>query len=196
MSITIIGKHFLESSKVILSLQNFEKEINEITESFLKCDKNKKKILIAGNGGSCSDAEHFAGELLCTFNKKDRKPFSAIPLTSPSSALTAWCNDFEFESFFKRQVDAYGKEGDILFLLSTGGGNLTGSKPSANLVYAAEEAIKKKMKIISLVGKDGGELKKISNICIHVKSQNTAYIQEAHMSILHCICEIIDNRGA
>jgi|TARA_B100001964_G_scaffold29388_1_gene29988 D-sedoheptulose 7-phosphate isomerase len=60
-------------------------------------------------------------------------------------------------------------------------------------VYAAEEAIKKKMKIISLVGKSGGELKKNSNICIHIKSQNTAYIQEAHMSILHCICEILDN---
>ena len=190
---TIIGKHFLESSKVILSLQNFEKEINEIVESILKCDKNKKKILIAGNGGSCSDAEHFAGELLCTFDKKNRKSFSVIPLTSPSSALTAWCNDFEFESFFKRQVEAHGKESDILFLLSTGGGNLTGSKSSANLVYAAKEAIKKKMKIISLVGKGGGELIKISNVCIHVKSQNTAYIQEAHMSILHCICEIIDN---
>ena len=193
MSITIIGKHFLESSKVILSLQNFEKEIKEIVESILKCDKNKKKILVAGNGGSCSDAEHFAGELLCTFNKKNRKSFSAIPLTSPSSALTAWCNDFEFESFFKRQVDAHGKEGDILFLLSTGGGKLTGSKPSANLVYAAEEAIKKKMKIISLVGKGGGELIKISSVYIHVKSQNTAYIQEAHMSILHCVCEVIDN---
>ena len=193
MSITIIGKHFLESSKVILSLQNFEKEIKEIVESILKCDKNKKKILVAGNGGSCSDAEHFAGELLCTFNKKNRKSFSAIPLTSPSSALTAWCNDFEFESFFKRQVDAHGKEGDILFLLSTGGGNLTGSKASANLVYAAEEGINKKMKIISLVGKGGGELQKISDICINVESQNTAYIQEAHMSILHCICEMLDN---
>ena len=107
--------------------------------------------------------------------------------------MTAWCNDFEFESFFKRQVDAHGKEGDILFLLSTGGGNLTGSKTSANLVYAAEEAIKKKMKIISLVGKGGGELIKISSVYIHVKSQNTAYIQEAHMSILHCVCEVIDN---
>ena len=114
-------------------------------------------------------------------------------MTSHSAALTAWSNDFEFDSFFKRQVNAHGKEDDILFLLSTGGGNLTGSKSSANLVYAAKEGIKKKMKIISLVGKDGGELKKISNICIHVKSKNTAYIQEAHMSILHCICEMLDN---
>ena len=190
---SIVEKHFQESSRLLLSLKDFKKEINEIVESITKCDKNNKKILVAGNGGSCSDSEHFAGELLCTFNKINRKSFSAIPLTSHSAALTAWSNDFEFDSFFKRQVNAHGKEDDILFLLSTGGGNLTGSKPSANLVYAAEEGIKKKMKIISLVGKDGGELKKISNICIHVKSKNTAYIQEAHMSILHCICEILDN---
>jgi D-sedoheptulose 7-phosphate isomerase len=190
---SIVEKHFQESSRLLLSLKDFKKEINEIVESITKCDKNNKKILVAGNGGSCSDSEHFAGELLCTFNKINRKSFSAIPLTSHSAALTAWSNDFEFDSFFKRQVNAHGKEDDILFLLSTGGGNLTGSKSSANLVYAAEEGIKKKMKIISLVGKDGGELKKISNICIHVKSKNTAYIQEAHMSILHCICEILDN---
>ena len=190
---TTIEKHFSESSKTILSLKNFKKEINEIIESILKCTKNKKKILIAGNGGSCADAEHFAGELSCTFNKRDRKPFSAIPLTSHSAALTAWSNDFGFESFFKRQVNAHGNEDDILFLLSTGGGNITGSKASANLVYAAEEGINKKMKIISLVGKGGGELKKISDICINVESQNTAYIQEAHMSILHCICEMLDN---
>ena len=190
---SIIEKHFRESSRLILSLENYKNEINKIVENIIKCDKNQKKILIAGNGGSCSDSEHFAGELLCTFNKKNRKSFSAIPLTSHSAALTAWSNDFEFDSFFKRQVNAHGNEGDILFLLSTGGGNLTGSKSSANLVYAAEEGIKKKMKIISLVGKDGGELKKISNICIHVKSKNTAYIQEAHMSILHCICEMLDN---
>ena len=95
-----IEKHFIESSNLILSLQNFKQEINDIIESIIKCDKDKKKILIAGNGGSCSDAEHFAGELLCTFNKRTRKSFSAIPLTSHSAALTAWCNDFEFESFF------------------------------------------------------------------------------------------------
>ena len=190
---SIVEKHFQESSRLLLSLKDFKKEINKIVESITKCDKNNKKILVAGNGGSCSDAEHFTGELLCTFNKKNRKSFSAIPLTSHSAALTAWSNDFEFESFFKRQVDAHGKEGDILFLLSTGGGNLEGSKSSTNLVLAAKHGIEKKMKIISLVGKSGGELKKISDICIHVNNQNTAHIQEAHMSILHCICELLDN---
>ena len=190
---SIVEKHFQESSRLLLSLKNFEKEINEIVESIKNCDKNKKKILVAGNGGSCADAEHFTGELLCTFSKKNRKSFSAIPLTSHSAAITAWSNDFEFETFFKRQVDAHGKEGDILFLLSTGGGSLSGSKSSSNLVLAAKHGIKNKMKIISLVGKSGGELKKLSDICIHVKNENTAYIQEAHMSILHCICEILDS---
>ena len=97
---TIVEKHFSESSKIILSLKNFGKEIDAIVKTLLKCDKNKKKILVAGNGGSCADSEHFVGELLCTFNKKDRKAFSAISLTGPSSAITAWSNDFGFESFF------------------------------------------------------------------------------------------------
>jgi len=190
---TSINKYFQESSNLILSLDSFQKEIHDIVKSIIACDKSNKKILIAGNGGSCADAEHFAGELLCTFDKKDRKSFSAIPLTNHSAAFTAWANDFEFETFFKRQVNAHGKENDILFLLSTGGGSLSGKKPSANLVYAAEEGIKRKMKIISLVGKSGGELKKISDICIHIKNDNTAHIQEAHMSILHCICVMLDS---
>ena len=80
---------------------------------------------------------------------------------------------------------------NMLFLLSTGGGNVE-NKASINLVYAAEKAKEKKLKIVSLVGKSGGELKKISDICIHVKEQETSVIQESHMSILHCICIGLD----
>ena len=147
--------------------------------------------MVAGNGGSCADAEHFAGELICTFNDRDRKGISAIPLTSHSSAITAWANDFSFESYFERQVVSNGQNGDILFLLSTGGGNLE-NKASLNLVYAAQKAKEKNLKIISLVGKSGGELRKISDICIHVKENETSIIQESHMSILHCICIGLD----
>jgi len=187
----IIKHHFKESSKTISSLKEHEKKIFSVVQLILKTNKNKRKILVAGNGGSCSDAEHFAGELICTFDDRTRKAISAIPLSGHSAAMTAWANDFGFESFFKRQVEANGNKGDILFLLSTGGGDMK-FKTSTNLIYAAREAKKKRLKIVSLVGKKGGELKKISDIFIHVKSYNTAFIQEAHMSILHCICTCLD----
>ena len=84
------------------------------------CRRNKKVhdkgILLAGNGGSCSDSLHFAGELSCTYSKGDRKPFRAICLQSNQSALTAWSNDFDFKSFYQRQIEAFGRKGDLFIL--------------------------------------------------------------------------------
>ena len=105
--------------------------------------------------------------------------------------MTAWSNDFGYNSYFQRQVEAHGKEGDILFLISTGGGNEENGA-SMNLVYAAREAKKRNIKVISLLGKSGGILKELSNLSIIVESNTTSHIQEAHISILHCICEILD----
>ena len=186
-----INDYFKNSSELIKSLVSHKKKIETICEEILKNKKNKKKILVAGNGGSCADAEHFVGELQCTFKDRSRVPISAISLATMSSALTAWCNDFEFLSFYQRQVQAHGQEGDILFLLSTGGGDEK-SGASMSLVKAAEEGKKRNMKIISLIGKNGGELKKILDIFILVESNTTSLIQEAHMSILHFICESLD----
>ena len=189
--INYITNYFKATSKAISNLEQHDKKIISIIDEIKNCHKNRKKILVAGNGGSCADAEHFAGELVCTFNERSRKGISALPLATHPAAITAWSNDFGFETYFERQVEANGNEGDILFLLSTGGGNLK-NKASLNLVYAAQKALKNKLKVISLVGKDGGELKKISNIFIHVDNKNTSIIQEAHMSILHCICIGLD----
>ena len=105
--------------------------------------------------------------------------------------MTAWSNDFEFLTFFKRQVQAHGLKDDILFLITTGGGEEK-SGASMSLVEAAKEAKKKDMLVISLVGKTGGILHNISDISILVESNVTSLIQEAHMSILHCICELLD----
>ena len=186
-----IEQYFNKTSKAISALHLHKQNILFIIKEIEDCYKNKNKILVAGNGGSCSDAEHFAGELICTFNDRNRKGISAMPLTSHSSAITAWANDFNFESYFERQIISNGQANDILFLLSTGGGNLE-NKASLNLVYAAKKAKEKNLKVISLVGKSGGELKKISDICIHVNESETSVIQEAHMSILHCICIGLD----
>jgi D-sedoheptulose 7-phosphate isomerase len=187
----IIEEHFNQSSLTINSLKKHEKKILKIVNLIVDCKKKKKKILVAGNGGSCADAEHFTGELICTFSAKNRDPISAISLSNHPSAITAWSNDFGFDTFYKRQIDSNGEKGDLLVLLSTGGGNKK-KNTSMNLVYAAELAKKKGLKVISLIGKSGGILKKISHINIHVQSFNTAYIQEAHMSVLHCICVCLD----
>ena len=186
-----INNHFKNSSNVIKELNKFEKEImlfaNKISNT-----RNKNKVLVGGNGGSCADADHFTGELQCTFKDRKRKPISAISLNNSFPAITAWCNDFSFDTYFLRQIEAHGRKGDVLVLLSTGGGDIK-SGASINMISAAKLALKKKMYVISLVGKTGGALKKISSLCIHVKSNNTAYIQEAHMSILHCVADILED---
>ena len=122
-----IEQYFNKTSKAISALHLHKQNIIFIIREIEECYKNKNKILVAGNGGSCSDAEHFAGELICTFNDRNRKGISAMPLTSHSSAITAWANDFNFESYFERQIISNGQTNDILFLLSTGGGNLENS---------------------------------------------------------------------
>ena len=190
---TDIKQYFKNSSEVISALHKNAEKINLICEDILKTNKDNKKLLVAGNGGSCSDAEHFTGELQCTYKDRDRKPISAISLGSHPAAFTAWSNDFGYETYFKRQVQAHGKPGDILLLISTGGGNEKNGA-SMNLVEAAREAKKKKMKIITLIGKTGGLLKSLSDLYILVENDTTSHIQEAHISILHCICEIIDEK--
>ncbi|MBT89040.1 MAG: phosphoheptose isomerase [Spirochaetales bacterium] len=187
-----IKSYFKTSSLNIGKLHIFEDKIIEISKEILNMKKANKKLLVAGNGGSCSDAEHFVGELQCTYKDRSRGSVSAISLASLPAALTAWCNDFGFLTFFKRQVQAHGKDGDILFLISTGGGEEK-SGASMSLVEAAKEAKKKNLKVISLIGKTGGLLKDISDISIIVDSNITSFIQEAHIAILHCICENLDN---
>jgi len=187
-----IKDYFKTSSSNIEKLNIFEDKIIKISKEILNMKKTNKKLLVAGNGGSCSDAEHFVGELQCTYKDRSRDPVSAISLASLPAALTAWCNDFGFLTFFKRQVQANGQDGDILFLISTGGGEEK-SGASMSLVEAAREAKKKNLKVISLVGKTGGLLKDISDISIIVDSNITSFIQEAHIAILHCICENLDN---
>ena len=188
----LVNNYFLKSSELISKLGIFEKDLNNFVDLLLEVKKNKKKILVAGNGGSCADAEHFVGELQCTFRDRNRKPISIFAITGSSAAITAWGNDFDFHTFFQRQVEAHGNENDILVLISTGGGSKDGA--SSNLVKAAIKAKENNMKIVSLVGKSGGELKKISDILIHIQNDNTALIQESHMALLHCICVLLETK--
>ncbi len=184
---------YLEGSVAAISALSRDVEtIERMARGILRCQLSGGKILVGGNGGSCADAEHFVGELTCTFKSRSRRAFSAVSLTAGASAITAWANDFGFESYFARQVDALGAEGDILFLISTGGGDAE-SGASMNLVHAAQQALDRGMEVYALAGKTGGELSKMSQEFIKVASFTTSHIQEAHITIIHAICLILDD---
>lgn len=171
--------------ETMLKLENKIPEIAEAARKIISSLKNSNKILICGNGGSAADAQHMAAELIGRF-KKDRHPLPAIALTTDSSVLTSLGNDFGFKTVFSKQVEALGKKGDILFLISTSG-------KSENLIEAALSAEKAEMFSIALLGKDGGKLKNKAGISIIIPSMDTARIQEAHSLIVHTICELVED---
>ena len=119
----ILKSYFIESSSTIKSIENHINSISKMVLGIYESQLDGGKLLIGGNGGSSADAQHFAGEMTCTYKDPTRRAFSAISLTTNASAITAWANDFGFDSYFSRQVKAHGKSGDVLFLISTGGGD-------------------------------------------------------------------------
>lgn len=142
-----------------------------------------KRLYIAGNGGSAADAQHFAAELVGWY-KKDQKALPAVALTTDTSFLTAWGNDDVFENIFARQLRAHGREGDVLCALSTSGN-------SKNILRALEEAHALKMKTIGLLGNGGGEARGLVQIPIVIPSRLTSHIQEAHIALIHALCECL-----
>lgn len=175
-----------EASQISIKLkQNFTKKIQESSTFIADCLKNGNKVLICGNGGSASMSSHFAAELVGRY-KLERKPFNAISLTNDLSSITAISNDYGFESIYERQIEALGRKNDILIILTTSGN-------SQNLITGAIKAKEKGIKIISFLGNDGGKIKGMSDIEIIVPSENTPRIQEAHLIMLHIICELVEN---
>lgn len=149
--------------------------------------KNSNKILVCGNGGSAADAQHFAAELVCRF-ERERPSLPSIALTTDSSLLTAISNDYSYKEVFARQVSGLGQQGDVLIAISTSGN-------SQNVLRAMEVAHEKQMAIIALTGRDGGNIAKQLNendIEIRVPTDSTARIQEVHILTLHCLCDQID----
>ncbi|MEK9627959.1 MAG: D-sedoheptulose 7-phosphate isomerase [Nitrospinota bacterium] len=142
------------------------------------------KLLLMGNGGSAGDAQHIAAELIGRF-KKERKAMPAIALTVDTSSLTALGNDYGFETIFERQVEALATENDAVIGISTSGN-------SENVVRAIKKANALGAFTIGLLGNDGGKLKELVNLPIIIPSNDTARIQEVHITIGHIICEIIE----
>ncbi len=150
------------------------------------CLTSGNKVLIAGNGGSAADSQHFAAEIMGKF-KKERKSYPALALTTDTSFLTAWSNDTSFESIFSRQIEGLGKPGDVFFSISTSGN-------SKNIIEGILAARKIGMKTICLSGRDGGRTKGLADIELIVPSNNTPRIQEIHIMLIHTICEELENR--
>jgi D-sedoheptulose 7-phosphate isomerase len=143
------------------------------------------KVLLFGNGGSASDAQHVAAELVGRF-ARERAPLPAIALTTDTSALTAIANDYGFEEVFARQVRALGRPGDVAVAISTSGN-------SPNVLRGAEAAREMGMTVVALTGAGGGALAAASDLCVNVPSDDTPRIQECHLTVEHVLCEAVEN---
>jgi len=193
------------------TLESVKNDISDAFEIIVDSYESGGKLLIAGNGGSASDAEHIAGELMKTFEKKRTLPDSfimdikkvnveiaeyliprmepglpTIALSGHASLNTACINDIDGNITFAQQVYGYGKETDVLLAISTSGN-------SKNILYAAAVAKAKKLKIIALSGGSGGALKNIADVSIIVPETETYKVQELHLPVYHCLCQMLEN---
>ena len=182
-----IKKYISNSISTKTKILNDEKilaTIQKVAEVIVDAYKNDKKVLTAGNGGSAADAQHIAGELVSKFFF-DRPGLSAFALSTDTSILTAIGNDYGYEYSFARQVQANANEGDVFIGISTSGN-------SKNIVKAIEEAKKKGVVTVGLVGEKECEMDKICDYIIKVPSISTPTIQESHIMIGHIICAIVE----
>ena len=180
----MLNNYLVEHLKVLKSLKKLEPVIKKVIKVSVDSLKKEGKLIFAGNGGSAADAQHLASEFVGRF-VNDRKPISALALTTDSSALTSIANDYSFEHVFSRQIIALGSSKDVFFCISTSGN-------SKNLISAVKAAKSRGIFIIGLLGRDGGLLKSMCDLSIIVDSVNTANIQEAHIFIGHVICSEIE----
>lgn len=170
---TMIDAHV----QCLKKLKPIEPALRRVGDMLLQCLLGGRKIMICGNGGSASDAQHFAAEIVGRF-EKERRAYPALALSTDTSILTAVGNDYGYEEVFSRQVDGLGRPGDVLLGISTSGG-------SENVIRAVKRGKSLGLQTVGLLGKDGGDLKRMVDQAIVVESATTARIQEIHIFILH-----------
>ena len=185
-----IRKNLEEAKNILEQFLSDEKKllaIEKAGEVLVAALKNGNKIISCGNGGSMSDAMHFAEEMTGRF-RGDRKPFPAIAISDPSY-ITCTANDYGFEYIFSRFIEAHGKTGDVLLAISTSGN-------SKNILKAAEVAKENGVKIIALTGKDGG---KLASLCdVEIRAPHSEYAdraQEIHIKVIHSLIDFIESSG-
>ena len=181
----ILNDSFNNLQKIIND-KGLTAEIEIVTTKIIQAFKDGNKLLLCGNGGSASDAQHIAAELSGRFIK-ERKPLYAEALHVNSSYMTAVSNDYGFESTYSRMLEAIGKKGDVLIALSTSGN-------SENVVNAVKMANSLDMLSVGMSGATGGKIKELCQHNIIIPSSNTARIQEAHIIVGHIFCQIIEEK--
>ena len=185
-----IQKQFLASIQTKQdSLETIMAVIESASRTMTASLENNGKILCCGNGGSAADAQHFSAELLNRF-ERERPGLAAIALTSNPSTLTSIANDYNFDEIFSKQVTALTQPGDILLAISTSGN-------SSNIIQAIHAAHQREGRVIVLSGNNGGKISALlteNDIEICVPSTSTARIQEVHILIIHCLCDLIDHQ--
>ncbi|MFA5118224.1 MAG: D-sedoheptulose 7-phosphate isomerase [Candidatus Omnitrophota bacterium] len=180
---------FLESIQVKEDLLHSNiGQIIDIATLMIESIKKGGKVILFGNGGSASDSQHIAAELVGRF-RKERSALAAIALTTNTSILTSLANDYSYEIVFSRQIEALGQKNDIAIGISTSG-------KAKNVAAGIKQAKKMGIKTIALTGGDGGELAKLADISLIVPSLVTARIQEAHITLGHIICELVEQEFA
>ena len=164
------------------------KPLTDAADIMVQCLQSGGKILVCGNGGSAADAQHFVAELVNRF-EINRRALAAISLTNDASVMTSIANDFEFNAVFSRQIEALGRDGDVLLAISTSG-------DSSNVLKAIDEAADLKMSSITLTGRDGGQMALHDGVNVHINipHTSTARVQEMHITCLHILCTLIDER--
>jgi D-sedoheptulose 7-phosphate isomerase len=183
-----IQQQFFDSADLkYAAAELLSKPIADAVNAVVGCITAGGKVLACGNGGSASDAQHFAAEFVGRF-ERERPGLAAIALTTDTSILTAIGNDYDFNVVFAKQVQALGAPGDVLLAISTSGN-------SANVLAAAEAAHAKDMTVVALTGRGGGKLREMlgeTDVHICVPHERTARIQEVHLLVLHCLCDAVD----
>lgn len=183
----IISSRINELKALLLNFESTcENQLILAAELIARAVISGKKILICGNGGSAADSQHFAAELVSSFSKNvSRRAISAIALTTDTSILTAFSNDFSFEKVFMRQVEAHGNQNDVLIVITTSG-------KSKNCILAVKQAKTMGLKTVALTSMNA-EVSKEVDVSIEVPSVNTQHVQECHMVTYHILSEIIEN---
>jgi D-sedoheptulose 7-phosphate isomerase len=183
---SILQHAIAESVETLQALGELDQQMRLATDAVAECLLSGHKLLICGNGGSAADASHIATEFVIRFIN-DRPAYPAICLTADGGLLSAGGNDYGFEEIFARQVSAFGQPGDVLISLTTSG-------KSRNIQRAVEEAKERGLTTITLLGRNGGPMINTSDIELVVRGEATARIQEAHMLLLHVLCEAVEER--
>lgn len=161
------------------------REVAEAARLIAECFRAGGKLLICGNGGSAADAQHIAGEFVNQFLHKNRPALPALALSTDGGVLTCIANDTGFENIFARQVEAFGARGDVLLAITTSGN-------SPNVVAAVGQARAKGMRVVGLLGRDGGKVRSLCDLALVVESDDTQRIQETHNLVGHIVCDLVE----